>query len=172
MARNVEVSSKRRGRQQQTVASQISGALEGIRGTIKFSEPLSSWTSLRIGGPADVFVVPADVEDLCRLVRQAWAAKVAIFVIGGTNVLIRDGGIRGIVVQLNRLTNIRDEPDHVVFAEAGVRMPVLLQHAVSRSRSGLEWAAGIPGTVGGRRHDECGYEPWRDEGRSQRYRVG
>ena len=123
--------------------------LEGIRGTIKFSEPLSSWTSLRIGGPADAFVVPADVEDLCRLVRQAWSAKVAIFVIGGTNVLIRDGGIRGIVVQLNRLTNIRDEPNQVVFAEAGVRMPVLLQHAVSRSRSGLEWAAGIPGTVGG-----------------------
>ena len=149
MGRNAEVSKKRRGRQQQAVASQIFTALEGFRGTIKFSEPLSSWTSLRIGGPADAFVVPVDVDDLCRLLRQAWATKVAIFVIGGTNVLIRDGGIRGIVVHLNRLTNIRDEPNHVVFAEAGVRMPVLLQHAVSRSRSGLEWAAGIPGTVGG-----------------------
>ena len=149
MARNVEISTNRGGRQQQTIAPQVFTALEGVRGTIKFSEPLSSWTSLRIGGPADAFVVPGDVDDLCRLVRQAWAAKVAIFVLGGTNVLIRDGGIRGIVVQLNRLTNIRDEPNHVVFAEAGVRMPVLLQHAVSRSRSGLEWAAGIPGTVGG-----------------------
>ena len=149
MARDGEVSKKRRGRHQQTVAPQVFKALEGIRGEIKLSEPLSSWTSLRIGGPADAFVAPKDVEDLCRLVRQAWASKVAIFVIGGTNVLVRDGGIRGIVVQLNRLTNIRDEPNYVVFAEAGVRMPVLLQHAVSRSRSGLEWAAGIPGTVGG-----------------------
>ena len=94
-------------------------------------------------------VFPEDVEDLSQLVRQARAAKVPIFVFGGTNVLIPDRGIRGIVVQLKRFTKIRNEPNGLVFAEAGVRMPVLLQYVINHSLSGLEWAAGIPGTVGG-----------------------
>lgn len=127
----------------------IRGALKGIRGEIRFDEPLSPLTSLHIGGPADVLVVPEDVEDLCRLMRQAHEAHVPVFVMGGTNVLVRDRGIRGIVMQLSRFTAIRDEPNAVVFAEAGVRMPTLLRHAINRSLTGLEWAAGIPGTVGG-----------------------
>ena len=94
-------------------------------------------------------VFPKDVKDLCQLVRQARTVHVPIFVFGGTNVLIRDGGVRGIVVNLKQFTTIRDESDDMVFAEAGVRMPILLKHAIQRSLSGLEWAAGIPGTVGG-----------------------
>lgn len=72
-----------------------------------------------------------------------------VFVIGGTNVLIRDGGIRGIVVSLSKMKAIVDEADSVLYAEGGVTMPVLLQHSIARSLSGLEWAAGIPGTVAG-----------------------
>jgi UDP-N-acetylmuramate dehydrogenase len=121
----------------------------GLQGEVHFKAPLKEWTSFRIGGPADVLVIPHDVDDLCRLLRQARASKVPLFVIGGTNVLIRDGGIRGIVVSLSKLKGIADEPHGVVYAEAGVTMPVLLQHSISRSLSGLEWAAGIPGTVAG-----------------------
>jgi UDP-N-acetylmuramate dehydrogenase len=121
----------------------------GLKGEVRFQAPLKEWTSFRIGGPADVLVVPHDVDDLCRLLRQANAAKLPIFVIGGTNVLVRDGGIRGIVVSLSKLKGITDEPNAVVYAEGGVTMPVLLQHSISRSLSGLEWAAGIPGTVAG-----------------------
>ena len=121
----------------------------GIKGDVRFKAPLKEWTSFRIGGPADVLVMPHDVDDLCRLLRQARAAKVPLFVMGGTNVLVRDGGIRGIVVSLSKLKRIADEPNGVVYAEAGVTMPVLLQHSISRSLSGLEWAAGIPGTVAG-----------------------
>lgn len=121
----------------------------GLKGDVRFKAPLKDWTSFRIGGPADVLVIPHDVDDLCRLLRQAKAAKVPLFVIGGTNVLVRDGGIRGIVVSLSKLKGITDEPNGVVYAEAGVTMPVLLQHSISRSLSGLEWAAGIPGTVAG-----------------------
>ena len=121
----------------------------GLKGEVRFKAPLRDWTSFRIGGPADVLVIPHDLDDLCRLLRQARAAKVPLFVIGGTNVLVRDGGIRGIVVSLSKLKRIADEPNGVVYAEAGVTMPVLLQHSISRSLTGLEWAAGIPGTVAG-----------------------
>jgi UDP-N-acetylmuramate dehydrogenase len=121
----------------------------GLKGEVRFKAPLKEWTSFRIGGPADVLVIPQDVDDLCRLLQRAKAAKVPLFVIGGTNVLVRDGGIRGIVVSLSKLKGIADEPHGVVYAEGGVTMPVLLQHSISRSLSGLEWAAGIPGTVAG-----------------------
>lgn len=124
-------------------------ATAGLKGDVRFREPLKEWTSFRIGGPADVLVVPHDVGDLCRLLRQAHAAKLPVFVIGGTNVLVRDGGIRGIVVSLAKLKRISDESNSVVYAEGGVTMPVLLQHSISRSLTGLEWAAGIPGTVAG-----------------------
>ena len=94
-------------------------------------------------------VEPADVDDLCRVVAQARAEKIPIFVVGGTNLLVRDGGIRGIVISLGKLRSIRQEPDHVLYAEGGVGMPTLIGYAVRRSLAGLEWGAGIPGTVAG-----------------------
>jgi len=96
-----------------------------------------------------VLVEPADVDDACHLLAQARAAKLPIFVVGGTNLLIRDGGIRGIVVSLSNLRTIREEAGAVLYAEGGVGMPTLIGYAIRRSLAGLEWAAGIPGTVGG-----------------------
>jgi len=124
-------------------------ALDGVTGEVKFHEPLAAYTSLQIGGPADALVIPADVEDVSRLVRQAKMSKVPLFVFGGTNVLIRDQGIRGIVIQLTQLNHIRIEPHHVLYAQAGARMPTVLGYATRHQLSGFEWAAGIPGTVGG-----------------------
>jgi len=72
-----------------------------------------------------------------------------VVVLGGTNVVVRDKGIRGIVMQLKHLNAMRKEAPEVLYAEAGVRMPVLMQFAVRHQLSGMEWAAGIPGTVGG-----------------------
>ncbi len=128
---------------------QLHLVVAGIRGNVTFNAPLRDYTSFRIGGPADVLVEPADVEDVCGLVRQARAAKVPIFALGGTNLLIRDRGIRGVVVSLAKLRAIQEEPGHVLYAEGGVGMPTLIGHAIRRSLSGLEWAAGIPGTVAG-----------------------
>lgn len=130
-------------------SASLRAALEGFRGECRFDEPLSAWTSLKIGGPADALVIPADLEDLRLLVRQASGVGLPVTVLGGTNVLVRDGGIRGIVVLLMKLAQIRYEPPATVYAQAGLRMPLLLQYTVNRSLSGLEWAAGIPGTVGG-----------------------
>ena len=123
--------------------------LEGVRGTITYEASLQAYTSFRIGGPAEVLVEPADVDDLCRVVAQARAERVSIFVVGGTNLLVRDGGIRGIVLSLRQLKTIRQEPESVLYAEGGVGMPTLIGYAIRRSLAGLEWGAGIPGTVAG-----------------------
>jgi UDP-N-acetylmuramate dehydrogenase len=129
------------------------GALQrtvnGLRGQIKFEEALRDYTSFKIGRPADVLVEPADIDDVVRLVKQASEEKIPLFVLGGTNLLIRDGGIRGVVVSLSALRALREEPGHVVYAEGGVGKPTLIGYAVRRGLAGLEWGAGIPGTVAG-----------------------
>jgi len=127
----------------------LEAAVDGIRGAVSFDAPLKDYTSFRIGGPADVLVEPADVDDVARLVRQTKAQNLPLFVVGGTNLLIRDKGIRGVVVHLGKLRAIREEPGAVLYAEGGVGMPTLIGYAIRHSLAGLEWAAGIPGTVAG-----------------------
>jgi UDP-N-acetylmuramate dehydrogenase len=117
--------------------------------TTSFRAPLREYTSFKIGGPADVVVEPVDIEDVSLVVQQARTHKVPLFVLGGTNLLVRDGGIRGIVVSLARLRAIKEESGAVLYAEGGVGMPTLIGYAIRHSLAGLEWAAGIPGTVAG-----------------------
>jgi UDP-N-acetylmuramate dehydrogenase len=124
-------------------------ALLHVQGDIRWQEPLASLTSLQVGGPADVLVIPSDVEDVVHVVRGARLGKIPLTVLGGTNVVIRDKGIRGIVMSLKALTNIYEEANQLVYTQAGVRLPRLMQFALGRELSGMEWAAGIPGTVGG-----------------------
>ena len=127
----------------------LRAAVAGLRGPVSFHAPLREYTSFKIGGPADVVVEPADIEDVCRVVQQARAHRIPLFVLGGTNLLIRDGGIRGVVISLVRLRGIKEESESVLYAEGGVGMPTLIGYAIRRSLAGLEWAAGIPGTVAG-----------------------
>jgi UDP-N-acetylmuramate dehydrogenase len=110
---------------------------------------MAPFTSLQVGGPADVLVIPTDVEDVIRVIQGARAEGIPCVVLGGTNVVVRDKGIRGIVMHLKHLTGIHEENHQVVYAQAGVRLPLLMQFALGRNLSGMEWAAGIPGTVGG-----------------------
>ncbi|MDX2347882.1 MAG: UDP-N-acetylmuramate dehydrogenase [Nitrospirota bacterium] len=124
-------------------------ALLHIQGYIRWQEPLAPLTSLQVGGPADVLVIPSDVEDVVHVVRGARLGKIPLTVLGGTNVVVRDKGIRGIVMSLKALTNIYEEANQLVYTQAGVRLPRLMQFALGRELSGMEWAAGIPGTVGG-----------------------
>jgi UDP-N-acetylmuramate dehydrogenase len=129
--------------------AELRTVVAGLRGSASFRAPLREYTSFKIGGPADVVVEPADIEDVCLMVRQAHAHRVPLFVLGGTNLLIRDGGIRGIVVSLARLRAIKEGSGAVLYAEGGVGMPTLIGYAIRHSLAGLEWAAGIPGTVAG-----------------------
>ena len=133
----------------QVAQADLRAAVAGLRGTVSFQASLRDYTSFKIGGPADVLVEPADIEDVCLVVQQARARKVPFFVLGGTNLLVRDGGIRGIVISLARLRRIEEEPGFILYAEGGVGMPTLIGYAVRHSLAGLEWAAGIPGTVAG-----------------------
>jgi len=133
----------------QVAQADLRAAVAGLRGTVSFQVSLRDYTSFKIGGPADVLVEPADIEDVCLVVQQARARKVPFFVLGGTNLLVRDGGIRGIVISLARLRGIKEEPGFILYAEGGVGMPTLIGYAVRHSLAGLEWAAGIPGTVAG-----------------------
>lgn len=136
-------------RRRTSAQRRLRAALDGLRGAVHFNASLKEYTSFHIGGPADVLVEPADVEDVVRLVKQAHEQSFPIFVVGGTNLLIRDKGIRGVVVSLAKLRAIKEEPGSVLYAEGGVGMPTLIGYAMRRSLAGLEWAAGIPGTVAG-----------------------
>ncbi len=137
------------GRWQEYPVSVLRRALLQVQGDVRWQEPLAPYTSLNVGGMADVVVCPVDVEDVIRVVRGARTNRVSIMVLGGTNVLIRDKGIRGIVMHFKSLTLMQEHPGQVLYAQAGVRLPRLMQLALSRNLSGMEWAAGIPGTVGG-----------------------
>ncbi|MEK6602897.1 MAG: UDP-N-acetylmuramate dehydrogenase, partial [Nitrospirota bacterium] len=129
--------------------SEIRTALAGVKGAVRFHEPMRLHTSFRIGGPADAYIEPEDEAALCRLMAQARKAKVPVFVLGGTNLLVRDGGIRGIVVRLTKFDRIEDHQGGLLYVEGGVGMPRLLKHALQHKLAGLEFAAGIPGTLAG-----------------------
>lgn len=121
-----------------------------VKGDVRFDEPMSRHTSFRIGGPADVFILPKDLEDLIAILAFAQKQSIPIFVIGqGTNLLVRDKGIRGIVIKLAKGFDGVKFEDDVVCAGAGVRLGRLVKLAANKSLSGLEFAVGIPGTLGG-----------------------
>lgn len=111
--------------------------------------PLARFTTARIGGPADALVIVRDVSALAEVVWGAWADGIPVTLLGGgSNVLIADRGVRGLVV-LNRARAVRFEADGRVWAASGALLPTLARLCAERGWSGLEWAIGIPGTVGG-----------------------
>ncbi len=127
---------------------QVRIALADVRGEVRLAEPMSRHTSMRVGGAADAVVIPQDEQDLKVLLAGAFQQGISVFALGGSNLIVRDGGIRGIVVKLSHLQSVRREGLHL-HAQAGIAFPKLSQTALSHGLSGLEFAAGIPGTLGG-----------------------
>jgi len=127
-----------------------SDTLHRLFPSAKFDEPLKRYTAWKIGGPADALVEPKSVEELTEAVEKAREHGVPVTILGGgTNVLIQDGGVRGLTVRLAKsLTNVEME-DTRVTADAGVLYPVLANTTAARGLAGLQFATGIPGTVGG-----------------------
>ncbi len=132
--------------------------IENFKGEIKRHEPLSRHTSFGIGGPADILAYPSDRDDLIALLAGIKKQRASYIVIGsGTNLLVRDGGFRGVVVCLQRIGTIRIEREYrsvggtfsLVYTEAGALLLKLLGFAMEQGLTGLEFATGIPGTVGG-----------------------
>jgi UDP-N-acetylmuramate dehydrogenase len=103
-----------------------------------------------VGGPADLFIVPADRSELVTVLRLLAEAGIPWVAIGaGSNLLVRDGGFRGAALHTGRLRRIAFTEDGKVLAEGGVPLMTLIREAAVRGLGGLEALAGIPGTVGG-----------------------
>jgi len=129
-------------------------------------EPMKKYTSFKIGGPADLLALPKDKLELKKILKKALDLNLPITLLGGgTNVLITDKGIRGLVVITKFLApeiNIIQTGLHerTLFVGAGERLSRLCQFALGHSLSGLEYAAGIPGTVGGAIMMNAGTKSW------------
>ncbi len=116
---------------------------------IRFNEPMSRHTSLKVGGFADIYVMPKSIDELDLLIRYCRENELNHIVIGGgTNLLIKDSGIRGMVIVLNNLKQIAQE-DTRINAMAGAKTASLCRFAIKNGLSGMNFALGIPGTVGG-----------------------
>jgi UDP-N-acetylenolpyruvoylglucosamine reductase len=118
---------------------------------IRSDEPLAKHTTLRVGGPADVYVEPASEADLAGIVRYCSELELAFFVIGrGSNLLVRDGGFRGVIICLRQPNFSRIEVDGKrLRCGAGAKLKDVAMEARRNNLSGVEFLEGIPGSVGG-----------------------
>ncbi|MGI9311147.1 MAG: UDP-N-acetylmuramate dehydrogenase [bacterium] len=133
-------------------ATTMPSFLRGLRGELRIDEPMSRHTSWRVGGAADYFYTPADKDDLIALLRRL-PAEVPLHWIGlGSNLLVRDGGIAGLVVRTAKgLTGLREvtgAPNRIE-AEAGVACAKVARAATAANLGGAEFLAGVPGSFGG-----------------------
>jgi UDP-N-acetylmuramate dehydrogenase len=127
----------------------LAEALPPLRGRVQREAPLAPFTWFRVGGRAEALVRPADGDDLAALLRSL-PDTVPVRVLGAcSNIIVRDGGLRGVVIRLGRGFNaITTEPDGVIAGAAALDATVA-EHAAQVGLDGLEFLSGIPGTIGG-----------------------
>ena len=124
-------------------------AFAGLRGTLTRDASVARYTTWRVGGKADLLYAPADRDDLAHFLRGLPMAM-PVTVLGlGSNVLIRDGGIRGAVVLMHDPGAVLAVAGGMIYADAGVASPKLARFAALHGCAGAEFLAGIPGTIGG-----------------------
>ena len=117
---------------------------------IKVDEPMKKHISFKVGGPADFLVKPKTEEELRNVVEFAKKENVPFIVIGnGSNLLVKDGGIRGIVIELSDNFNNYEIDGNIIKAQSGALLAIIGRNAMKNSLTGFEFAAGIPGTLGG-----------------------
>lgn len=116
---------------------------------IKLNEPLNLYTMTKLGGNADVFVMPGNEEEAVAVVRFAHEHNIPVLMLGnGSNMVVRDGGVRGIVIHFALLDEIRINGTEV-YAEAGALLKEVSKQAAANTLTGFEFACGIPGSIGG-----------------------
>ncbi len=139
----------------QAVSDTMKQEIQALCGDVRFEEPLSRYTTIRIGGPADVLAYPRTIEEAQGLILFARRNKLPLFILGaGSNLLVRDKGIRGVVMNLAQgFHGIRIEREEgasvCVTAEAGAGIPRLVDFCAEEGLTGLEPVAGVPGNLGG-----------------------
>lgn len=119
-------------------------------GVALYDEPMKNHTSFKIGGPADVMIIPSNVDELRNAVKICRDNDIDFYIMGnGTNLLVKDGGMRGAVIKVNEgLNNIRVEGNNI-YCEAGALLTAVSRTAMAETLTGIEFANGIPGTIGG-----------------------
>ncbi|OQX22117.1 MAG: UDP-N-acetylenolpyruvoylglucosamine reductase [Desulfobacteraceae bacterium IS3] len=124
---------------------------EERNGRVRFDEPMSKHTSLRVGGPADVYAEPETPEEMIRLIRECGQSGINCTVIGGgTNLLVKDRGIRGLVISMMKFgSGVCPSSEAVLSVSAGMKLGSLCRYCIDRGLEGMNFAVGIPGTVGG-----------------------
>ena len=121
-----------------------------IRGEVRFKEPLAFHTSLRCGGPADIFVLPQDVDDVRKALIFADKEKLPVHVLGGgNNVLVKDRGLHGMVIKLEGCLGRMEFHGEEVTIGGGAGLSTMIREAAALSLGGVECLVGIPATIGG-----------------------
>lgn len=117
---------------------------------IKYNEELSKYTTMKVGGKCDLIIFPTTINEIKEIIKCVKKNNIEFFVLGnGSNVIVRDGGFKGVVIILKQnFCNYRVDDEYLV-CQAGMAMPRLCYIAKENSLTGLEFAAGIPGTCGG-----------------------
>lgn len=131
------------------MAARRLGTVEGIRGRVLRDEPMSRHTSWRVGGPADRYFEPADMKDLASFLAGLPAGEPLLWIGLGSNLLVRDGGVRGTVINTSGLSELEWVEDGRLRAEAGVPCAKVARSSARAGYTGAEFLCGIPGSMGG-----------------------
>ncbi len=119
-------------------------------GKVLFDEPMKNHTSFKIGGPADVMIIPRNEEELIEAVKLCRENNVDLYIMGnGSNLLVKDGGMRGAVIKINEDLNNINIVGNTINCEAGALLTGVSRAAMANSLTGIEFANGIPGSIGG-----------------------
>lgn len=130
-------------------------AIEELRGVlgssaVRLEEPMKAHTSFRIGGPAELFLTPENAGQLAETIRILRQHEIPVFILGnGSNLLVRDKGIRGAVIQLSGRMSALETDGTALYAEGGALLSAAAAKAAEAGLTGLEFASGIPGSIGG-----------------------
>ncbi|WP_315119031.1 UDP-N-acetylmuramate dehydrogenase [uncultured Clostridium sp.] len=125
--------------------------LEKILGTdnVKIDEPMKNHTSFRIGGPVDILVTPESYDQVKEVIEVCKKSNMPLLILGnGSNLLVRDGGVRGVIMKLCKLSDIKVEGNRII-AQSGALLSKVSSIAAQNCLAGFEFASGIPGSIGG-----------------------
>jgi UDP-N-acetylmuramate dehydrogenase len=126
---------------------EVKTILKGL--TIKFDEPLKNFTFTKVGGPADALIFPHSIEEVEKIVAYAKDKEIPWLVLGNaSNLIVRDGGIRGIVMMLTEMNEVAVD-GYTIEAQAGAKLVDTTYVALDHTLTGFEFACGIPGSIGG-----------------------
>lgn len=121
-----------------------------LEGSLFFNESMKKHTSFKLGGNADILIVPSNEEEVCEVIKLCKKFNYPFFVMGnGSNLIVKDGGIRGLVIKMTENFSKINITGEIVESDSGVLLSKLSKFAMKNDLSGIEFAEGIPGTLGG-----------------------